>query len=60
MRAELIPSRPRAGAGAPFEVDQRRRTGLPLVIGLAGLLLLGLWIPAGLHHAIMGSIGSIS
>jgi hypothetical protein len=40
--------------------SQRVLAALPLVAGLVGLLLLGLWVPGGLHHAIMGSIGAIS
>jgi hydrogenase-4 component F len=39
---------------------QRVMAGLPVLAGLAALLLLGLWIPGGLDHAIMGSIGAIS
>jgi hydrogenase-4 component F len=32
----------------------------PLVVGLAALLLLGLWIPGALNHLIMHSIGAIT
>ena len=45
-----------AGAAPP----QRVLGALPLVAGLAGLLLLGLWIPGGLDQAIMGAIGAIT
>lgn len=34
--------------------------GLPLVAGLAALLLLGVWIPGGLNDLIMHSIGAIT
>jgi len=34
--------------------------GAPLVAGLTGLLILGVWIPAGLHHVLMSSIRAMS
>ena len=39
---------------------QRVLAAVPLVVGLVGLLVLGLWIPDGLHTAILGSIGAVS
>jgi hydrogenase-4 component F len=33
---------------------------VPLVAGLGGLLLLGVWVPGGLQHAIMSAIGTMS
>jgi hydrogenase-4 component F len=49
----------------PAEVEapaatQRLVGGLPLVVGLGALLLLGVWIPGGLDSLIMHSIGAIS
>lgn len=50
-----------SGPARPYPSGaQRVLAGLPVVAGLAALLLLGLWIPGGLDHAIMGSIGAIS
>jgi hydrogenase-4 component F len=40
--------------------SERVLAGLPLVAGLVGLLLLGVWVPGGLDHAIMSSIEAIS
>jgi hydrogenase-4 component F len=40
--------------------EQRTLAGLPLVAGLAALLVLGLWIPTGLHTVILGSIGALT
>lgn len=40
--------------------DERVLAGLPLVTGTAALLLLGLWIPTGLHTMILGSIGAVT
>jgi len=49
--------------GEPAEgVAQERQsivTALPLLAGMAALLLLGLWIPGGLNSLIMRSIGAI-
>jgi hydrogenase-4 component F len=49
--------------GEPAEgVAQERQsvvTALPLLAGMAALLLLGLWIPGGLNLLIMHSIGAI-
>ncbi|MGH9058959.1 MAG: hypothetical protein ACRDZY_05495, partial [Acidimicrobiales bacterium] len=40
--------------------SERVLAGLPLVAVLVGLLLLGVWVPDGLDHAIMSSIEAIS
>jgi hydrogenase-4 component F len=38
----------------------RAVAALPLVAGLTGLLVLGVWVPGGLHHAIMTSIAELT
>lgn len=35
-------------------------SAVPLVAGLAGLVLLGVWIPGGIQHAIMSSIAELT
>jgi hydrogenase-4 component F len=40
--------------------EQRLLAALPLVVGIAALLVLGLWIPAGLHSMILSSIGAVT
>ena len=50
-----------AGSAGPYpDEPSRLQAAVPLVAGLAGLLLLGLWIPAGLNTLIMHSIRVIS
>ncbi|ORA85450.1 hypothetical protein BST29_00900 [Mycobacterium malmoense] len=39
---------------------QRVLAALPIVTGLTALLVLGLWIPTGLHTVILGSIGALT
>ena len=39
--------------------EQRVLAALPTIGGLAALLVLGLWIPTGLHTMILGSIGAL-
>jgi hydrogenase-4 component F len=55
------------GEGPPHVRDRpypdraaRLQAATPLICGLAGLLVLGLWIPAGLNSLIMHSIAVIS
>lgn len=58
----MIVGQPDADAQAvrPYATgEQRVLAALPLVAGIAGLLVLGLWIPTGLHTAILGSIGAL-
>jgi hydrogenase-4 component F len=43
----------------PARAD-RILSAVPLVAGLVGLLVLGLWIPGGIHHAIMSSIKDLT
>jgi len=44
----------------PYEAgEQRVLAALPIVAGIAALLVLGLWIPAGLHTMILESIGAL-
>jgi hydrogenase-4 component F len=46
---------------APYAAaEQRVLAAMPIVTGIAALLVLGLWIPAGLHTAILGSIGVLT
>jgi len=40
--------------------EQRVLAAVPLVVGIVALLVLGLWIPAGLHAVIVGSIGAVT
>jgi len=40
--------------------EQRVLAAVPLAVGLAALLLLGVWIPTALHTAILGSIGAVT
>lgn len=40
--------------------EQRVLAALPIVTGLTALLVLGLWIPTGLHTVILGSIGALT
>lgn len=45
----------------PYQTNADRLfAASPLVAGMAGLLLLGLWIPGGLHHALMASVGLLT
>lgn len=57
-------STPSAGSVAAVRVyatgSQRLLAAAPLVVGMAGLLVLGLWIPSALHTAILGSIGALT
>lgn len=53
--------------GPPAEIiapypDRRDRylAAVPLLAGLAGLLVLGVWIPDGIHSAIMASISELT
>jgi hydrogenase-4 component F len=39
---------------------ERLLAATPLIAGLTGLLVLGLWIPSGLHHVLMSSIGVVT
>ncbi len=51
------------GEPAPVDANAERQSvvaALPLVAGLAALLLLGVWIPGGLNSLIMHSIGAIT
>ena len=48
------------GLAAYYSRADRLIAAVPLVAGLAGLLVLGLWVPGGLHHAIMSSIGELT
>lgn len=51
------PPRPlRAYAG----MSDRVLSAVPLVAGLSGLLVLGLWIPGGIDHAITSSISALT
>lgn len=46
---------------APYRgTEQRVLATVPLVTGTSALLVLGLWIPAGLHTAILASIGVLT
>jgi hydrogenase-4 component F len=48
---------PSPGRLQPYRTrSERVFAAVPLVAGMAGLLLLGLWIPAGLHHVLMSSL----
>ena len=47
------------GAGREATAGQSIASAIPLVAGIAALLLLGLWIPGGLNDLIMRSIGAI-
>jgi hydrogenase-4 component F len=40
--------------------EQRVLAALPLLAGTAGLLVLGVWIPGGLHTMILGSIRALT
>jgi hydrogenase-4 component F len=40
--------------------EQRVLAAMPLVAGIAALLVLGIWIPTALHTAILASIGSLT
>ncbi|MEB4211199.1 proton-conducting transporter membrane subunit [Mycobacterium sp. 94-17] len=40
--------------------EQRVLAAVPIVTGVTVLLVLGIWIPAGLHAAILGSIGVLT
>lgn len=51
---EMPPVRAYAGR------EQRVLAAMPLVAGMAGLLVLGVWIPAALHSVILGSIGALT
>jgi hydrogenase-4 component F len=39
---------------------ERMFAATPLIAGMAALLLLGVWIPSGLHHALMSSIAAMT
>jgi hydrogenase-4 component F len=56
--ASMATGEPEAAAG---EAAQRQSltAAIPLVAGLAALLVLGVWIPGGLNDLIMHSIGAI-
>jgi hydrogenase-4 component F len=43
----------------PTTID-RVIAAVPLVVGLGALVLLGVWIPGGLHHAIMSSLADLT
>lgn len=43
----------------PNRLD-RVLSAVPLVAGLAGLVLLGVWVPGGIHHAIIASISALT
>ncbi|MGH3319827.1 MAG: proton-conducting transporter membrane subunit [Streptosporangiaceae bacterium] len=50
-----------AGRVQPYPAgEQRVLAGLPLILGVLALLLLGLWIPGGLNAAILHSIGAVT
>jgi len=53
------PDRP-TGSAAYTERSGRLLAAVPLVAGLALLLVLGVWIPGGLNQLIMHSIHAIS
>lgn len=48
------------GPANPYTTEERILSALPLVLGMAVLLLLGVWIPGGLDHAILTSIGAVT
>jgi hydrogenase-4 component F len=51
---------PGRGPGSPYPGRWGRVLGgTPLVLGLGGLLVLGLWIPGGLNTLILHSIGAV-
>lgn len=51
------PPRPLNAYPGPLD---RVLSAVPLVGGMAGLVLLGLWVPGGINHAIMSSIGQLT
>lgn len=57
---EMALGEPAGFVGAYRNAGQRALAGLPLIVGLVALLLMGLWIPGVLNGAIMGSIGAVT
>ena len=55
----MLGERP-AGRPPPVRAAVAACARAPLVVGLAALLVLGLWIPGGLDTLIMHSIGAIA
>jgi hydrogenase-4 component F len=57
----MVLGEPVADAVRPYRGrGLRLLAGVPLAAGLAALLVLGLWIPAGLNSAILASIGVLT
>jgi hydrogenase-4 component F len=48
------------GPAQPYQGSERLLAALPLILGVAVLLVLGLWIPTGLDNAILRAIGAVT